>query len=48
MRLRYFKLGCECIVPRFLYVFFRAFYTLMNNDVTPRNAQYLLNIVKYC
>ena len=28
-----------------LYVFFRAFYTLMNNDVTPTNAQYLLNMM---
>ena len=48
MRLRYFKSGCEGIVPRFLYVFFLAFYTLIKNDVTPTNAQYLLNIVKHC
>jgi hypothetical protein len=29
----------------FLHVFFRAFYTLMNNNVTQTNAQYLLNMM---
>ena len=29
----------------FLHVFSRAFYTLMNNNVKPTNAQYLLKMM---
>jgi hypothetical protein len=36
---------CSKLAFSFLCVFFCAFYTLMNNDVTPTNAQYLLKMM---
>jgi hypothetical protein len=46
MSARYHKIReLEIYTDNFLYVFFCAFYTLMNNYVTPTNAQYLLNMM---